>query len=145
VALLTDTTGDTTMADKPIITPESVRPALKLSLPGPWKMKHGFIADARGRRFLQVYPDGADLNAHDLAVMAPDLARAYLAEHARAEALAARVDTLTADRDQWVTAASAHRAEVDRLAAHVAELEAAAATVEWREGIPSVEDVRAHE
>ena len=82
-----------------------------------------------------------------------DYARAYLAEHARADAaeaerdrLALRVETLTADRDQWATACSVYRAEVDRLADRVAELEAAAR--DWRtfsDEQPPLWMVEAHE
>jgi len=141
------------------------------------------------------HADGTTYGPHEVEDLCACLHELY-SDH---KALESRVETLAADRDQWVTAASAHRAEIDRLAsrvaelengcqnyaavlrcvtaerdaarallreqatcqcsldeacrfvrerdaalARVAELEAAAAPVEWREGVPSVEDIVAH-
>ena len=127
-----------------VITPESVRPALKLSLPGPWTVTRGYLTDARGQRFMEVYPEGHDLNAHDLAAMAPDLACAYLAEHARADAAEAEANRLAANataRERLLT----RRTDALRAAERRIEALEAAAAPDWRPGVPSVEDVRAHE
>jgi len=98
------------------LTCDAVKTALDRATPGQW-----FVADSCSfRRILQHGTDRSVIRAEvhsdgfpsleggranlELAAMAPDLARAYLTEHARAEAA---------------------EAERDRLAERVAELEAA--------------------
>jgi hypothetical protein len=128
------------MTDKP------TNPNITRDLTNHWSRAFALMAQ---------HPYDTDYGPHETEVLCKCLHELY-AEHNQAmtrlsnlEANARAHSGLLAAERFHVASLEAHteavEAERDRLAARVAELETAAAPVEWREGVPSIEDVRAHE